>query len=90
MLQHDKADDFVIATGETRSLEEFVNIAFTQVGLNWQSHVETDPDLLRPTDLMLGKANPSKANKILGWKAEYKMPDVVKMMVEEEQKLMAD
>jgi len=87
MLQQDKADDFVIATGETYSLKEFVNIAFTQVGLNWQDHVETDPDLLRPTDLMLGKANPSKANKILGWKAEYKMPDVVKIMVEEELKI---
>jgi GDPmannose 4,6-dehydratase len=84
MLQQDKADDFVIATGETRSLEEFVDTAFSQVGLNWREHVETDPELLRPTDLMIGKANPSKARGILGWEAKYKMPDVVKMMVDEE------
>jgi GDPmannose 4,6-dehydratase len=81
MLQQDKPDDYVIATGESYKLEEFVAQAFNCVGLNWQDYVISDETLLRPTDLAISKANPLKAKEILGWQAQYKMPDIVKMMV---------
>jgi GDPmannose 4,6-dehydratase len=84
MLQQDIPDDFVIATGETHSLEEFVAEAFHSLGLNWRDHVLTDPSLYRPTEITVGKGDPSKAWKILGWRAKYKMRDVVRMMVEHE------
>jgi GDPmannose 4,6-dehydratase len=84
MLQQEVAEDYVIATGETHSLEEFVDEAFSNVGLNWRDHVATDPSLLRPTEITVGKGNPSKANRQIGWKAKYKMRDVVKMMIEHE------
>jgi len=82
MLQQDKPDDFVIATGETNSLQEFVATAFSCVGLNWEKHVEIDPKLFRPTDLAESKGSPQKALDVLGWEAKYKMRDVVKMMVD--------
>lgn len=85
MLQQKVADDYVIASGESNSLEEFVAEAFKCVGLNWYEHVVTDPTLLRPTEIAIGKGNPAKAEKKLGWKAKYKMRDVVRMMVEAEQ-----
>ncbi len=84
MLQQEKADDYVIATGETYSLEEFVAAAFSAVGLQWKDYVKTDENLLRPADLAVSRANPEKARKKLGWSAKYKMPDVVKMMIEAE------
>ena len=82
MLQHSEPDDYVIATGETTSLEEFVAAAFACVGLDWRDYVETDASLYRPTDIAVGRANPAKAREKLGWEARYKMPDVVRMMVE--------
>ena len=69
MLQQDKPQDFVIATGTTITLEEFVKAAFDQAGLNWRDHVIQDPGLLRPTDLPVGRADPRKAMTELGWKA---------------------
>jgi GDPmannose 4,6-dehydratase len=85
MLQHDEPDDYVIATGQTSSLQDFVSEAFTCVGLNWEDYVETDQSLYRPTDIAVGRANPSKAKEKLGWEAQYKLPDVVRMMVEARQ-----
>ena len=82
MLQKDQPDDYVIATGQSYSLKEFVVESFHCVGLNWQDYVVTDDSLLRPTDLAVSKGNPAKAKEKLGWQARYKMPDVVKMMVE--------
>ena len=82
MLQQDQPDDYVIATGKSYSLQEFVIEAFHSVGLNWQDYVITDNSLLRPTDLAVSKGNPNKAKEKLGWQAQYKMPDVVRMMVE--------
>ncbi|GFE68471.1 GDP-mannose 4,6-dehydratase [Chroococcus sp. FPU101] len=82
MLQHDQPDDYVIATGESRSLEDFVKEAFAVVGLNWEDHVSTDASLLRPTDLAISRGNPTKARVQLGWQAQYKMNDIVRMMVE--------
>ncbi len=82
MLQQEKPDDFVIATGETYSLEDFVAEAFASVGLNWQEHTILDKSFYRPTEIAIGRGNPRKAKEILGWEAKYKMPDVVRMMVQ--------
>jgi GDPmannose 4,6-dehydratase len=81
ILQHEQPDDYVIATGETNRLEDFVAEAFSLVGLDWRAHVETDPSLFRPTDLGVGRANPDKARERLGWTATLKMRDVVRQMV---------
>ncbi len=86
MLQHDQPDDYVIATGKSYSLTEFVAKTFECLGLNWQDHVITDESLLRPTDLAYSCGNPSKANNILGWQAQYSTPDVVAMMVADKMK----
>lgn len=85
MLQQAKPDDFVIATGESNSLERFAEETFACVGLNWRDHVVTDPTLFRPTELMVGRGNPEKARRILGWHAKYRMSDVIKMTVSAEQ-----
>ena len=82
MLQQQEPDDYVIATGETYSLQAFVETAFSCVGLDWKNCVESDNNLYRPTDIAVGRGNPTKAEQKLGWKAQYKMPDVVRMMVE--------
>jgi GDPmannose 4,6-dehydratase len=85
MLQHQEPGDYVIATGESRKLEDFVAAAFACLGLDWQEHVVTDASLLRPTDLAISKGNPAKANLKLGWQAQSKMNEVVQMMVEASQ-----
>lgn len=81
MLQKQEPSDYVIATGESCSLAEFIAKAFDTVGLNWQDFVRVDPNLMRPTDLALGLGNPQKAKEQLGWQAKYRAKDVVKMMV---------
>jgi len=86
MLQRPEPDDFVIATGETHSLEEFVEAAFRCAGLDPSDHVRTEPSLLRTTDILVGRANLSKANRELGWRALHKTKDVVRMMVSEGQR----
>jgi GDPmannose 4,6-dehydratase len=80
MLQQDQAQDYVIATGTTMTLEEFVKTAFAEASLHWQDHVVQDPSLFRPTDLAIGRADPSKAEKILHWQASTCGIDVVKKM----------
>lgn len=85
MLQQEKPDDYVIATGETRPLRDFVAIAFQEVGLDWREHVVIDQSLLRPTDLTVGRGNASKAATKLGWKAQHHMNDVARMMVTAEE-----
>lgn len=87
MLQQSEAEDYVIATGETNSLQEFVAEAFNCLGLEWRDYVIINPSLMRPTDISEGKGNPEKAEKKLGWKARYRMRDVVRMMVQEEQEI---
>lgn len=81
MLQQQEPTDFVIATGQSHSLEEFVSQAFAIAGLDWQNHVTSDPALFRPTDIETSRADPSLAADILGWSASYRMPDVVKHMM---------
>lgn len=83
MLQQDDPGDYVIATGESYSLADFVAQAFECLGLDWQDHVVTDASLYRPTDITWGGGNPKLAEEKLGWRAEYEMSDVVRMMVED-------
>ena len=80
MLQQDMPQDFVIASGTTITLEEFVRTAFRQAGLDWQSHVVQDSSLFRPTDLEIGRADAAKALKELGWKASTRGIHVVEKM----------
>jgi GDPmannose 4,6-dehydratase len=82
MLQQDEPEDFLIATGESNRLEDFVQAAFAAYGLDWRDHVETDPALYRPTDIAISKGDPSRAAAKLGWRARSKMRDVARMMVE--------
>jgi GDPmannose 4,6-dehydratase len=82
ILQQDEPDDFVVATGETNTLEEFVAEAFKTAGLDWREHVVSDQTLLRPSEIMVSRANPAKAEQRLGWEARYRMRDVVRMMVQ--------
>lgn len=84
MLQQETAEDFVIATGETNTLEDFVASVFYEVGLNWQEHVISDSSLLRPSEIMVSKGNPSKALKNLGWRATLKMRDVISIIIDAE------
>jgi GDPmannose 4,6-dehydratase len=84
MLQQPVADDFVIATGQSHSLQEFVQAAFTQVGLDWKSHVVVSESLFRPTDIAAGKGNAAKAKRILGWQATSNMHETIAKMVNAE------
>lgn len=82
MLQQEKPDDYVIATGETHSVEEFLTEAFSHVDLNWQDYVELDPKYLRPAevDLLIGDA--SKAKTELGWTPKVTFKELVRLMVD--------
>ena len=82
MLQQPEPDDYVIATGETHTIEELVQLAFAEVGIDdWKKHVRQDPKFFRPAevDLLIGDA--SKAREKLGWEPEVTFPELVKMMV---------
>jgi GDPmannose 4,6-dehydratase len=81
MLQQDEPQDFVIATGRSHTLEEFVELAFKEVDLDWRDHVRVDSQLFRPTDLQHSNANPGRAREILGWRAANGMKEVVKNMI---------
>ncbi len=85
MLQQDAPGSYVIATGKSSSLGQFVEYAFREVGLDWRDHVEVDPTLFRPADITYSAANPAKAAQNLGWSAKHTMPEVVRKMVEAEQ-----
>jgi len=82
MLQQEQPDDYVLATGETYPLAAFVEAVFANLGLDWQQYVTTNEAFMRPTDIAIGRSNPSKAKLMMGWEAQYKMPDVAKMMVQ--------
>jgi GDPmannose 4,6-dehydratase len=84
MLQQEKPEDLVIATGVAHSLEEFVSATFTALGLNWRDHVRTDASLFRPSEIRCGFGDASKAATSLGWKARTLMPEVVQRMVNAE------
>lgn len=81
MLQQATPETYVIATGRSHRLEEFVALAFAEVGLEWRDHVDIDKRLFRPADISFASANPSLARERLGWSARAQMPDVVRMMM---------
>ena len=82
MLQQDSPDDFVLATGETHEIGEFVRIAFEHVGLDWEKHVVIDPRYYRPAEVDLLVGNPEKATKVLGWEHTVSFEELVKLMVD--------
>jgi GDPmannose 4,6-dehydratase len=82
MLQQDNPDDYVVATGQTHSVREFVEIAFGHVGLDWERHVVQDPRFYRPAEVDLLLGDPSKAHEKLGWEREVSFEQLVKMMVD--------
>lgn len=84
MLQQAKPEDYVIATGETNTLESFVNEAFSIHGLNWKDHVVQDNQFFRPSEILISRADPTKAEKKLQWKAKVRMRQVVAKMTEDE------
>ncbi len=82
MLQHDEPDDYVVATGETHSIREFLDIAFSYVNLNWQDYVAFDSRYLRPAEVDLLIGDPTKAKQKLGWQPSVTFEELVKLMVE--------
>ena len=82
MLQQAEPDDYVIATNETHSVREFLEVAFDYVGLDWKKHVEIDPRYYRPAEVDLLIGDPTKARRKLGWEPKTKFVDLVKLMVD--------
>jgi len=82
MLQQTAPRDYIVATGKSHRLEDFVEAAFRTLGLDWRDHVESDPAVVRPLEIHTSKADPSQAAADLGWQATYRMVDVARMMVE--------
>jgi len=82
MLQQDQPDDYVVATGEAHSVRELVEAAFSHVGLDWNNHVQVDPQFLRPAEVDLLIGDPSKAKKELGWEPSVTFKSLVAMMVD--------
>jgi len=82
MLQQEKPDDYVIATGETHTVQEFIEEAFSHVGLDWQKYVDKDPRYFRPTEVDLLIGNAQKAEKKLGWRPKTGFKELVRLMVE--------
>ena len=82
IVQREQPEDFVVATGQTHSLREFVDRAFAAVNLDARDHVDTDPALVRPTDITFSAADPAKAHAVLGWRATHDFDRVVRSLVE--------
>ncbi|HEB84654.1 MAG TPA: GDP-mannose 4,6-dehydratase [Bacteroidetes bacterium] len=82
MLQQDKPDDFVIATGKSYSVQEFLEAAFARLNLDWRDHVEIDPRYYRPTEVHHLEGDPGKAKRVLGWEPKVSFEELVIMMVE--------
>jgi GDPmannose 4,6-dehydratase len=82
MLQQDEPDDYVIATGETHSVREFCEEAFSHAGLDWQEHVKVDPKYFRPAEVDLLLGDPSKSRRVLGWEPRVTFKELARMMVD--------
>jgi GDPmannose 4,6-dehydratase len=87
MLQQDQPDDYVIATGETHPVQEFVEKTFSLLGLDWREHVEVDPRYFRPTEVDVLQGDASKAREKLGWKPSMTFAQLVEIMVNEDLQL---
>jgi GDPmannose 4,6-dehydratase len=88
MLQQDHPDDFVIASGETHSVQDLVEIAFSHLGLDYRDHVVQDKKFLRPAEVDLLRGDSSKARKVLGWEPRVHFAELVKMMVDSDMALL--
>jgi GDPmannose 4,6-dehydratase len=82
MLQLDNPEDFVIATGKTHKLEEFVALTFSTLNLDWKDYVLQANEFMRPTDLLVSRAEPLKAEKILNWKPSYSLFEIISFMLD--------
>jgi GDPmannose 4,6-dehydratase len=82
MLQQDKPDDYVVATGEAHSIRDLLEVAFSRLGLNWQDYVTQDPRFMRPAEVDILLGDSSKARMVLGWQPEYSFKDLIEDMVE--------
>jgi len=89
MLQQDKPDDYVIATGESHTVKEFAEIAFKRVGLNWKDYVVVDKKLFRPAEVDYLLGDSSKGRRVLGWKPRVNFKQLVEMMVDADMELVA-
>ena len=87
MLQHDKPDDYIIASGETHSVREFLDGVFGYLDLDWHDYVEIDPRYYRPTEVDFLLGNPDKAKEQLKWQLKVSFEDLIKMMVDEDMKI---
>ncbi len=87
MLQHDQPDDYVIATGESHTVAEFAELAFSRLGLDWKRFVRTDPSLLRPAEVEHLVGDAAKARRLLGWQPQVTFRQLVEMMVDSDLKL---
>ncbi len=87
MLQQDKPDDYVVATGESHSVREFVEEVFSYLGLDWRKYVEIDKRYLRPTEVDYLEGNAGKARRVLGWKPKVKFKELVRMMTDADMEL---
>ncbi|RME39142.1 MAG: NAD-dependent epimerase/dehydratase family protein, partial [Thermoflexia bacterium] len=90
MLQQPEPDDYVVGTGETHSVRELCEIAFAHVGLDWRDYVVQDPRYMRPAEVDLLVADPSKARRVLGWEPTVTFEELVKMMVDADLKLLQE
>jgi GDPmannose 4,6-dehydratase len=90
MLQRDEAEDYVVATGETHSVQEFAERAFARVGLDWREYVEVDEKLIRPAEVDLLVGDPSKARDVLGWKPTVTFEGLVNLMVDADMQHVAE
>jgi GDPmannose 4,6-dehydratase len=88
MLQQSEPDDYVVATGETHSVKDFLEQAFGQVGLDWEKHVEIDPKFYRPAEVDQLVGDATKAHKKLGWTPKTKFADLVRLMVDTDVQLL--
>lgn len=90
MMQQDVPDDFVLATGESHSIEEFLTLAFAEVGIaDWRPYVKQDPQFMRPAEVDILLGDPSKAERVLGWRRDVDFPGLVSRMVQNDVKVVA-
>jgi len=82
MLQQDRPDDYVVATGQKHSVRDWVELAFGYAGLDWPDYVDTDPKLLRPAEVNTLRGDAAKARKVLGWEPQVTFPELVRLMVD--------
>jgi GDPmannose 4,6-dehydratase len=84
MLQQEKPDDYVVATGEEHSLQQFVAETFRQHGLDWKKHVVSDPKLFRPSDIERSSGNASKAQRKLGFKTKVGFKEIISALIQQD------